>query len=261
MVTGGVTDPGAGLLAIFDCSTGDPTRRTYQQAYETLARAVFHLPQFARTAQYARIDLYGNPYSSHGPSEKPEVPFVYDRNSRLLVFEIAVLVSGRCAWNYYMMFISAETIECHSKHNDVPATKTIGWADWAMETRIITGHRMIYSAHISHMRCLYHEQEDRPIRPGDPKPKLVLFEFASLPLLRRELSGQGERVAQYFMEPSVINHPEVLASTVKTALPYRRTVSDISFWGHEIYLISDDCVIIKEDVKSVSLVCLDVNEL
>ncbi|PSR76495.1 hypothetical protein PHLCEN_2v8398 [Hermanssonia centrifuga] len=151
MVTGGVTDPGADLLAIFDCSTGDPTRRTYQQAYETSARAVFHLPQIARTATYARIDLYGNPYSSHGPPEEPEVPFVYDRNSRLLVFEIAVLVSGRCAWNHYMMFISAETLECHSKHNDVPVTKTIGWADWAIETRIITGHRMIYSAHISHM--------------------------------------------------------------------------------------------------------------
>lgn len=257
-----------GLLPIFDCSATRDRRCTYEYSISHYSIAIFHLPAQRRGVDCARLDLYGKPYSStsRGPQNALDVPFYANPRYQLLAFRLWMIKSND-VWSHYTLFVSTETIRRLAREFTLKSDSTqrvvhLAWEHWAQETRMVPEIRQMHHAHISQMRCLTLE---KPVGQSGRSAKEVycLYEFPSILSIRRDLarreaastapddnssvisSKPGANIPVYVTHPSVIDHPDVWAKKIETALPFKKTLTTMTVEKHDGWQINEDCVIIR----------------
>jgi hypothetical protein len=259
-----------GLLPVFDCSTTRARRCTYEYALTHYSTTIFHLPAQRRGVDCARLDLFGRPYSaeSRDPQIGLGVPFYADPQYQILAFRLW-MIKPNDVWKHYSLFVSTETLVRLShnfshKANESQRTVHVAWEAWAEETRMTSQIRTMHHAHLSQMRCISVEppigQPDR----GPSKDVYCLYEFPSKLSIRRDVLqrrvtsaiANGDRypdeslpndvlVPTYITYPTIIDHPDVWAQKIETALPFRKTQSHIVVALQDSWQINEDCIVIR----------------
>ncbi|EKM54550.1 uncharacterized protein PHACADRAFT_210348 [Phanerochaete carnosa HHB-10118-sp] len=254
-------DPDAevkGVLPVFDCATTRSRPCTYEHALKHYATTVFHLPATRRGVECARLDLFGTPYASlpRGAHRKLDVPYYASPEDQLLAFRLWMLKSTD-EWKHYTLFVSSRTLRDVARTTRLGASRSertvvVEWDAWASMSRMVPEIRTMHHAHLSQMRCII--AEPAPSRShGRKQDVLCLYEFASPLLLRKELSnpvcpGSVAGVADlpfYGLGSSEINHLDVWTKPIKTALPFRKTVSNLEVSQQDGYQINEDCIILR----------------
>lgn len=245
-----------GVLPIFDCSTTRSKPCTYEHALKNYATTVLHLPATRRGVECARLDLFGKPYTSpsRGAHRKQNVPYYASPEDQLLALRLWMLKSNE-EWKHYTLFVSNRTLRevASLERRRAPSsarTVTVSWDAWAGQTRMISEIRALHHAHLSQMRCVTVEPA---ATQGSRRENnaLCLYEFASPLQLRRELacpkdpSDPTRGCALYGLGSTEINHPDIWLKPVKTALPFRRTMSDLKVSQQDGYQMSEDCIIVR----------------
>ncbi|GJE97779.1 F-box protein [Phanerochaete sordida] len=247
-----------GILPLFDCATTRAKPCTYEHAMKHYATTVFHLPATQRGVECARLDLFGRPFTSaaRGVHRKLDVPYYASPEDQMLALQLWMLKSNG-EWKNYSVLVSNRTLRDIARAARASAspnqrTVAVPWDRWACWTRMIPEIRATHHAHLSHMRCITVEPVQTETR-GQKKDVLCLYDFTSPYLLRRELSRPACLVREmtpqelpiYGLGYTEINHPDVWMKPVKTALPFRKTVSDLKVSERDGYQINEDCIVVR----------------
>lgn len=252
LVPEGNSDIDVPKLPLIDLTRADSRRTTYEHAYTRLAYAIFEMPKQKPGVACARLDLFGKPYSAHGAHDTLDVPFYADPRFQLLAFRLWMLQANN-AFRQYTLFASSEMFQriptsLLSSSSLEGKCIIVPWDAWAAEARIVPRIRTMHHAHLSQMRCV----SAAPAEDGNKKTSyLCVYDFASPQALRREIaaherSGKPAGDVEYFMEPTVVDAPNIWAGEVKTGLPYKKTVSYVVLNEGSGYQINEDCVVVRQ---------------
>ena len=227
------------------------------------------LPSVAHRVRILRVEAAGPNYSSHGAPSELEVPFECDPQARLLAFTILVYPNPQDGiFESFHLFVPAEAIERYCNDADHCC---ITWDELAPNVRLISKHPVgvIGSGQLFHTKCICpdsadelsedededeeededEDEDDEEVEASRDTP-LVIFDFPSKFLLRRDMHTARFDNCEYVFEPTVIEDNRIWQGSITTgaSCPYRRIKTSLRLCLRTgMFTITVDCIITGDE--------------
>lgn len=239
-------------LAIFNCFERRGLHASFSGALSS-AEYTLNLPRLGPNMYYDLIDICRDTSTMH-PSHRrlppniaatepslSHVAFCPDHRARLFAITIYLEDAVEGQTLEHRLMVPWSTLDLHLRGRP----RVVPWKAWAYGTRLFSCPAAPEAQPLIFGACAgrYATAEQR----SDGRNVAVIYDFPSEEALRIDMgiTDPDER-AQYVLEPTVVDHEKskVWTESFKTAVPYRRIVSDILLEDDEYLMISEDCLLI-----------------
>ncbi|EKM54223.1 uncharacterized protein PHACADRAFT_210040 [Phanerochaete carnosa HHB-10118-sp] len=237
-------------LRIFCYDPGDPTRRSYENIE---AVAILNLPELGHRIGVLQLDGAGNPYSTQLPPASFDAPFDGSMRSRVFALNIVLTTNNDTRPLYYLLFAPMRLFQ---RCCDVRRFHIVNWDSWSGDARLIYKHPLgiVSDGHIFQTRALFPESRHTSdgAQPDNEHTPLVIYDFSSPELLRRDASLGRFRNCEYVFEPTALGNEQNAWKHSKIvtgeALPFRKIWTGFTLsLRRGMFSLVEDCLIIGDE--------------